>query len=85
MLTELADYLFARCSGRIGSLSTLITRGCYRAICSGEERLTRDLLEPIRIDEAAEKKRAELMAGFATGRLTTRPQGRRKASAAATG
>ena len=36
MLTGLADYLFERTSGHIGSFITLITRGCVKAIRSGK-------------------------------------------------
>ncbi|MDN5853493.1 MAG: ATP-binding protein [Pseudonocardia sp.] len=58
-LTALADYLFDRTSGHIGSLMTLITRGCYKAIKQGEEALSRSLLDGVRIDEAAEKSWTE--------------------------
>jgi hypothetical protein len=71
MLIELADYLFARSSGHIGSFITLITRGCYKAIRTGAEQLTQDLLDTVRIDEASEQARAQLAAGFANGTLTT--------------
>jgi hypothetical protein len=69
---DLSDYLWERSSGRIGSLIALITRGCNRAVNSGTEVLTRELLEQIRNDEASEHKRADLRAAFATGRLTTK-------------
>ena len=36
---ELSDYLFARSTGHIGSLMTLINRGCQRAVRTGAERL----------------------------------------------
>jgi hypothetical protein len=71
---ELSDYLYARSSGHIGSLMTLIVRGCYRAIRSGEERLTVELLDRVKNDEAAEKVRAELAGGIAAGLLSSRPQ-----------
>jgi hypothetical protein len=77
MLAGLADYLFERTTGHIGSLMTLITRGCLRAVRSGEEMLTAALLDGIRIDEASEQARAGLAAAFAAGRLTTVP-GRRE-------
>jgi hypothetical protein len=73
MLTDLADYLFARTTGHIGSFITLVTRGCYKAIRGGSERLTRELLDTVRIDEASEQARAQLAAGFAAGTLTTTP------------
>jgi hypothetical protein len=66
-LYKLADYLYERTGGHIGSLITLTTRGCYRAIARGEERISRDLLDSIRIDEAAEKARTRL-AGAARAR-----------------
>ncbi len=79
MLTGLADYLFERTTGHIGSFMTLITRGCLRAIRTGEEALTAALLDGIRIDEASEQARAQLAAAFAAGRLTTAPAPRKPA------
>lgn len=73
MLTDLADYLFARTSGHIGSFITLITRGCYKAIRNGTEQLTTDLLDTVRIDEASEQARTQLAAAFAAGTLTSTP------------
>jgi hypothetical protein len=69
---DLSDYLWERSSGRIGSLMALITRGCNRAVNSGAEMLTRELLEQIRNDEASEQKRADLRAAFAAGRSSTK-------------
>jgi hypothetical protein len=74
MLTDLADYLFARSSGHIGSFITLITRGCYKAIRTSTEALTEQVLDSIRIDEASEAARHQLQAGFTAGRLTSRPR-----------
>jgi len=71
---ELSDYLYARSSGRIGSLMTLITRGCLRAIRAGTEVLTKDLLDGIRNDEASERSRDELENALAAGRLMTMPK-----------
>ena len=68
----LADYLYARSTGHFASLMTLITRGCRRAIQTGTERLTAELLDQIRNDEAAEQARQELAAAFERGLLTTR-------------
>jgi hypothetical protein len=73
MVVELANYLFERTSGHIGSFITLITRGCYAAITSGSEELTREVLERVRIDVASEQARRELAAGFAAGRLSAVP------------
>jgi hypothetical protein len=79
---ELAGYLFARSTGHIGSLMTLINRGAGRAVRRGEETLTRDLLDTIRIDEGAEQARAPLQAALDAGRLTPRPRDLRAASLA---
>lgn len=59
-LTALAGYLFDRTTGHIGSLMTLITRGCYKAVRLGDEALSQELLDRVRIDEAAEKGWAEI-------------------------
>jgi hypothetical protein len=83
MLTEIADYLFERSTGHIGSFFSLISRGCYRAIRTGDEAITPELLDGVRIDEASEQARRELAAGFASGRLTTRPSAPKPASKAA--
>jgi hypothetical protein len=56
-LAALAEYLFARTGGHIGSLMTLITRGCFKTIKTGTEALTRELLDTVRIDEASEQAR----------------------------
>jgi AAA domain len=73
---DLADYLYARSTGHFASLMTLVSRGCHRAIKSGEERLTVELLDHVKNDAAAEQARRELMAAFGAGRLTARPRGR---------
>ncbi|MEU9521767.1 AAA family ATPase [Streptomyces sp. NPDC048224] len=70
---ELPDYLFARSTGHIGSLMTLINRGCQRAVRSGAERLTLNLLDQVRIDAAAEQARAELEHALQAGKATSRP------------
>lgn len=70
---ELSNYLFARSTGHIGSLMTLITRGCYRAIQSGEETLTADLMDHVKNDEASEQARLQLQSSFDQGFLTTNP------------
>ena len=61
-LTSQADYLFTRTGGHIGSLMTLITRGCFKAIKTGDEQLSQELLDTVRIDEASEKARHRLAA-----------------------
>jgi hypothetical protein len=77
---ELAGYLFARTTGHIGSLMTLINRGAGRAVRRGEETLTQDLLDTVKIDEGAEQARAPLQAALDAGRLTPRPRDLRAAS-----
>jgi hypothetical protein len=76
MLADIGDYLFARTTGHIGSFITLVTRGCYKAIRHGHERLDVDLLDTIRIDEASEAARHQLQAAFTAGSMTTRPRRR---------
>lgn len=78
---HLPDYLFARSTGHIGSLMTLISRGCQRAIRTGAERLDTEVLDQVKNDAAAEAARARLEASLAGGRLTSRPRavGRRAA------
>lgn len=74
MLAEdLADYLYERSGGYIGSLMELVRIGCARAIRTGAETLNQRLLDRIKIDSAAEKARKELAAAFRTRKLSTRP------------
>ncbi len=54
---DLSDYLFARSTGHIGSLMTLINRGCQRAVRTGAERLDEDLLSTVKNDAASEEAR----------------------------
>lgn len=69
---ELNDYLYARSTGHIGSLMTLINRGCMRAIRTGTETLTEELLDRVRIDAAAEHSRGEEQAKQRTQRRRRR-------------
>jgi len=69
---ELSDYLFARSTGHIGSLMTLLNRGCQRAVRTGTERLTAELLDTVKCDAASEAARRELEAALTSGRLTTK-------------
>jgi hypothetical protein len=71
---DLSDYLFARSTGHIGSLMTLINRGCQRAIRTGTERLDATLLDQVKNDAAAEQGRQELEMAFSGGKLTSRPR-----------
>ncbi len=72
LANDLSDYLFARSTGHIGSLMTLINRGCQRAVRTGVERLDRELLDRVKNDAASDKARRELDMAFESGRLTTR-------------
>jgi hypothetical protein len=76
MLSQLEDYLFARTTGHIGSYITLITRGCYKAIRSGQELLDEQQFDAIRIDEAAEVARRQLHATTARRHRTSAASGR---------
>lgn len=71
---DLSDYLFARSTGHFASLMTIIQRGCRRAIQTGEERLTKELLDRVRNDAAAERTRLELESAFDQALLTSRPR-----------
>lgn len=68
----LADYLFARSSGHLASLMCLVNRGAQRATRTGAETLSADLLDQVKIDEAAEQARGQLLAAMTAGRLSAR-------------
>ncbi|ATW47810.1 AAA family ATPase [Streptomyces peucetius] len=70
---DLSDELFARSTGHIGSLMTLINRGCQRAVRTGAERLDKELLDQVKNDAASEQAREELQHALASGRLVSRP------------
>jgi len=69
---DLSEYLFVRSTGHIGSLMTLINRGCQRAVRTGAEKLDVELLDKVKNDAASEKGRKELELAFRTGKITTR-------------
>lgn len=76
---DLSDQLYARCSGHIGSLMSLIRLGCLRAMRTGDECLTKDVLAQVKLDRAAGRQLAEWEALFAGGKATSKPgKGRRK-------
>ncbi len=54
---QLAEYLFDRSTGYMGSLVTLINRAATRAIITGVEAVTEKVLEETKIDFAAEQQR----------------------------
>lgn len=72
---ELSDYLYYRSSGHIGSLMTLINRGCQRAARTGAERIDRRLLDHVKLDAAAERARKATELKFKHGSMTTKPTG----------
>ncbi len=74
---DLSDYLYIRSSGHIGSLMTLINRGCQRAARLGTEVLDQKLLDHVKLDAAAEKARKALAEKFARGAMTTKPRPRK--------
>lgn len=71
---DLSDYLFARSTGHFASLMTIVQRGCRRAIHSGEERLTKTLLDQVKNDAASERTRLELESAFDQALLTSKPK-----------
>ena len=54
-LAALEDYLYRRSGGMIGSLSQLVRGAAILAIADGSEQITRDLLEAVPVDYAAER------------------------------
>ena len=54
-LVALEQYLYRRSGGMIGSLSQLIRGAAILAIEDGSEQITRDLLEAVPVDYAAER------------------------------
>lgn len=79
---DLSDYLFARSTGHIGSLMTLINRGCQRAVRTGAERLDQELMDKVKNDAAAETARKELELALESRKITTKIARQRKPSAA---
>jgi hypothetical protein len=77
MLVNLSDQLWSRCNGHIGSLTTLITRACHRAIRTGQEYIDAQLLEQIPLDVAAAAELPDIRAQIEHG-LATLPKQRRR-------
>ncbi|WP_100515234.1 ATP-binding protein [Mycobacteroides abscessus] len=69
---ELCEYLYARSTGHIGSLMTLINRGCQRAVRTGAEKLTIELLDGVKNDAASEKARQEIELAIESGKIRVR-------------
>ena len=55
MLTGLGEYLFGRTGGMIGSLSQLVRGAAILAIQDGTEQITRELLDLVPVDHAAQR------------------------------
>jgi hypothetical protein len=72
MLVDLSDLLWARSSGRIGSLTTLISRACHRAVRTGKEYIDAELLQRIPLDVAANKEWPNIRTQIEHGRTITR-------------
>ncbi|WP_327299848.1 TniB family NTP-binding protein [Streptomyces sp. NBC_01197] len=68
---DLSDQLYARCSGHIGSLMSLIRLGSLRAMRTGQERLTKDVLAQVKLDWAAQQQLAKWEAFLASGKVTS--------------
>ncbi|WP_327723549.1 AAA family ATPase [Streptomyces europaeiscabiei] len=82
MLTDaLSDYLYLRTTGHIGSLATLINRGCQRAARTGTELLNKELLEEVKIDAASERAGKALEAKLKHRRMSSNTTGNRSAEA----
>lgn len=79
---DLSDYLFARSSGHFASLMSLVSRGCYRAVKSGTEALTVEVLDRVRIDQAAEAAQEHLHTALNAGLVSTRAGALRRKGAA---
>jgi len=75
---DLSDILWARSTGHISSLVTLIRRSCHRAIRTGDECLTEEVLSQVKLDAAAERLRAEWEALFQAGRKSSKPRQSRR-------
>ena len=73
---DLSDHLYARCSGHIGSLMTLIRRGCLRAIRTGDECLTVELMTSVKLDRDAREQQKKWEALLAEGKKTSKPKWR---------
>ena len=61
-LTGLGEYLFSRTGGAIGSLSQLVRGAAVLAIEDGAEQVTRELLDLVSVDHAAQRS-AAILAG----------------------
>ena len=53
---DLSDCLFARSSGHFASLRSLISRGCYRAVKTGAEALSIEVLDNVLIEPGGRER-----------------------------
>ena len=53
---DLSDCLFARSSGHFASLTALISRGCYRAVKTGAEALSIEVLDNVLIEPGGRER-----------------------------
>lgn len=70
-LVEVAEYLYQRTSGMIGSLSHLLRAAAIDAILDGTEQITKPILDTIRLDHAAEVGNPNRPTGRRNGRRKT--------------
>ena len=71
---ELPDYLYARSTGHFASLMTLVTRGCLRAMRTGEERLTAGLLDGVGTTPPPRRPAPRLAAAIKAGLFRDAPR-----------
>lgn len=74
---DLSDYFFARTSGYIGSMMQLILAGTAAAMREGRERLSKDLLDRIKLAQAAQQAYPAIDASMRDGKLTSLPNDRK--------
>ncbi|RKR75896.1 TniB family NTP-binding protein [Frondihabitans australicus] len=70
-----ADIVWAMTAGRWRSLAFLINSACSKAIRTGTERLTPELIGSLKIDALAEPTARKYLPTLGTGAWTTRPKG----------
>ena len=66
-LVALDEYLYQRTTGMIGSLSQLIRGAAVLAIADGTETITRELLDVVPVDHAADQAHAAARRGKSRG------------------
>ncbi len=71
-LVALDEYLYQRTAGMIGSLSQLVRGAAILAIDDGTEKITRELLDTVPVDHAAEQAHLAVRRGKPRGRRRDR-------------